>query len=62
MTIFVTPRYKNSEYGLMKWYGVKDGKEIFQSPTGRLYHVTDQGSMDSSQKVAFAAWERDGFK
>lgn len=62
MTIFVTARYKDDDYGKMKWYGIKDGKEIFQSPTGRLYHVLDQGDMDSTQKVAFAAWKKDGFK
>lgn len=62
MTYIVSARYRDNEYGKMKWYGTKDGKDIFQSPTGRLYHVTDPGSQKEAQKVAFRAWKRDGFK
>lgn len=48
--------------GDMKWYGILGGKSIYQSPTGRLYHVVKTGSDNDDQKTAFEAWARDGFK
>jgi hypothetical protein len=62
VTLFVRAKYKDSEFGMMRWYGRKGGLEIFQTPTGRLYHVVDPGAQKDAQKVAFAAWKKDGFR
>lgn len=59
MTYIVTPRYKASD---LKWYGKKGVHDLFQTPTGRIYEVIDQGKLDSTREVAFQQWRKDKFK